>query len=145
MTGFWRFTPWLSRLILFGVSVLFSLIAFRYISDPVGATSPFKISLGTPAAVTNMRVVGAMFLGVAIISVACLISIKRHLTGLAVFVPIIVVVTAVRILGAMVDGPDHDTLQVLRPEVVLLVLSSIGLFLEFRRRTLENKQAPANR
>lgn len=141
MTGFWRFTPWLNRLILFVVSVLFSLIAFRYIFDPVGATSPFKISLGTPAAVTNMRVVGAMFLGIAIVSLTCLVSIKRHLAGLAVFVPIIVVVTAVRIFGFLVDGSDHATLHVLKPEVVLLVLSSVGLYLEFRRRDIEKRVA----
>jgi hypothetical protein len=141
MTGFWRFTPWLNRLVLFLVTVLFSLIAFRYITDPIGATSPFKISLGTPAAVTNMRVVGAMFLGIAIVSLACLVSIKRHLAGLAVFVPIIVVVTAVRVFGFEVDGSDHATLQVLIPEVLLLLLSSLGLYLEFRRRRIEKTLA----
>jgi hypothetical protein len=36
-------------------------------------------------------------------------------------------------VGLAVDGPAPFTLQVLKPEIALVVLSALGLFLEMRR------------
>ena len=42
-------------------------------------------------------------------------------------------VTAVRLYGLAVDGPAPFTLQVLKPEIALVLLSSLGFLLERRR------------
>ena len=139
MDNAWRFVPWLSRFVLFAAAVIFSLIAVKYLADPVGTAAAFKISLGSTAAVTNMRVgFGAFPLGFALVTLGCLVSARRHLTGLWFVMTIVGAVTAARLLGIVVDGPAHESLKVLRPEVVLLTLSSVGLVLESYRR----KQRP---
>ena len=54
------------------------------LTDPVGATARFQITLGSAAAVTSMRVgFGAFPFGFAIIVVTCLVSTSRLLRGLA--------------------------------------------------------------
>src|SRR2546427_5358176 len=130
-----RFVPWLSRFVLFAATVIFSLIAVKYLADPVGTAAAFKISLGSAAAVTNMRVgFGAFPLGFAFITLGCLVSARRHLTGLWFVMTVISTATAARVLGILVDGPAHESLRVLRPEVVPLTLSSVGFVLESLRR-----------
>jgi len=43
------------------------------------------------------------------------------------------VVTAVRVFGLIVDGAAPFTIQVLKPELAIVVLSSLGFFVERRR------------
>ena len=81
-----------------------------------------------------MRVTGGLFLGLALVFAACIASERRLLTGLGVLATVNAVVTAVRVMGLIVDGPGPFTLQVLKPEVVLVALSSIAFFVERQRR-----------
>lgn len=120
---------------LLAVTVIFTLIGFNFLTNPVGATAPFKIYLGSAAAVTNMRVgFGAFPIAFALIALVCLVSEGRLLVGLYFVVAIVGIVTAVRIVGLQIDGAAAETLKVLRPELVLLTLSTISLFLEKGRR-----------
>jgi hypothetical protein len=135
MKKLWHFGPWLTRLVLLAVAVIFTVIGYKYLTDPVGATAPFKIHLGSAAAVTNMRVgFGAFPIAFALIALVCLLSEGRLLVGLYFVVATIGIVTAVRIFGLQVDGAAVETLKVLRPELVLLALSTISLFLEVGRQ-----------
>jgi DoxX-like family/Domain of unknown function (DUF4345) len=135
-TGSWRFVPWLSRFVLLAATVIFSLIAEKYLTNPVAAAAMVKISLGSAAAVTNMRVgFGAFPLGSALITLACLLSARRRLLGLWFVIIIIGVAAAARLLGILVDGPAQESLQVLRPELVLFTLSAVGVLLESHRPT----------
>ncbi|SRR6266566_1985978 len=139
-----RFVLWLSRVVLFAATVIFSLIAVRYLANPVTTAAAFKISLGSAAAITNMRVgFGAFPLGFALITLVCLVSPRRHLTGLWFIMTIIGAATAGRLLGIVVDGPARESVMVLRPEVVLLTLSSVGFFLELRRRRRQSVASEA--
>ncbi len=135
MYRLWRFTPWLNRLILSAATLIFTLIGVKYITDPVRAAASFKISLGSAAAITSMRVgFGAFPLGFAIIVASCLVSTSRQLRGLYFVATIIGVATAARVLGIMVDGAAPESVLLLRPEVALLALSVIGVVLESTRR-----------
>jgi hypothetical protein len=120
------------------VTVIFTAISVKYIGDPVRTAAEFKITLGSPAAITNMRVgFGAFPLGVAIITFVCSFSLRRHLVGLCLVLSIMGTATGARILGILVDGPAPQSFQVLRPEIAFLILSIVGCFLELsRRRTL---------
>lgn len=130
-----RVSFWLSRFVLFAATVIFTGISVKYIGDPVATAAAFKITLGSPAAVTNMRVgFGAFPLGFAIITLSCLLSARRHATGLFFVLVIVGAATAARVLGIIVDGPAAESFKVLRPEVAMLVLSGTGLFLETRHR-----------
>ena len=143
MTPALRHSFWFGRIVLAAATVLFSLVALRQIADPIGASAPHQISLGSSDAITITRVTGATFLGVALVLAACLASERRLLTGLGVLATIITAVTAVRILGLVLDGPAPFTLQVLKPEVALVLLSSTAFLVE-RRRRLRAADVPAS-
>jgi hypothetical protein len=130
---------WFSRFVLSGAGILFTMISIRYLSNPVGATSPFKISLGTATAITNVRIgFGAFPLAFAIVLFSCLLKTRRLLTGLYFLGVLISVATIVRIIGVMVDGATTETLKVLRPEILLFCLTAISIVIEYRRRQLHN-------
>lgn len=38
-TGFWRFVPWMSRLVMFPPVIIFTLIMLRYVTNPAHAIS----------------------------------------------------------------------------------------------------------
>ena len=64
----------------------------------------------------------------------CLISTKRLLTGAALLAAVIGAATLARVQGLLLDGMTPYNLGVLRPEVVMLTLSVVGIALERRRR-----------
>ncbi len=78
---------------------------------------------------------GAFPLGFALITLSCLVSTRRHVIGLWFVLAVVGAVIAARILGIALDGPARESLAVLRPEVVLVTVASLGLFLEARRRS----------
>ncbi len=125
---------WFGRIVLAGATILFTLVAFRQIVDPIGSSVPHQIALGSSDAITITRVTGGLFLGLALVLVACVVSERRLLMGLGALATVSAVVTAVRVLGVIVDGPGPFSLQVLKPEVALVALSSIAFFVERRRR-----------
>ncbi len=99
------------------------------------AATSVKISLGSAAAITSMRVgFGAFPLGFAIIVASCLVSTSRLLLGLFFVATIFGAATGARLLGIVVDGAAPESVFLLRPEVALLALSVIGVLLESARR-----------
>jgi hypothetical protein len=135
-----RTTIWLSRLVLAFATFIFTMIAIRNIFNPVSSNIIYKITLGSPEAITNTRVgFGAFPLGFAIILFACLIATRRHLAGLLMLAVLDGVVTIVRLYGLIVDGTAAWTLTVLRPEIAILVFSLGAIFLEMRRQKNLNK------
>jgi hypothetical protein len=128
-------SKWLGRALLLFASVLFLAIAAKNIADPAAAEGPQGIAFNTPAALTIGRVgFGAFPLGIAVVLIACLVSDSRLLIGLRILNTVAILVTAVRLLGLALDGPADFTFKVLRPEIVLSVLSTVAVYLEGRRR-----------
>jgi hypothetical protein len=135
MNRFSRITPWLSRLILAFATFLFTMIGIRNLFNPVKANVIYKITLGSPEAITNTRVgFGAFPLGFAIILFVCLISTRRHLSGLLMLAALDGMATIARIYGLIADGTSTWTLHVLRPEIAILIFSLLAIFLEIRNR-----------
>jgi hypothetical protein len=133
MSAWIRHSVWFSRLVLAGSVLLMTRVGMSSILDPVGSATRHGMTLGSPDAITVMRVEGGVFVGIAAALVACLIAEARLLAGLALLAIVIVAVTAVRLLGLALDGPGPFTLMVLKPEVALSVLSTLGVALEWRR------------
>lgn len=132
-----RYSIWFSRIVLLAATLLFSMIALRSLLDPIGAAAPHAITLGSAAGITVARVgFGGFPLGFAVILAVCLTSNRRLLAGLGSLAIIATVVTAARVLGLVLDGPAAFTLQVLKPEVALIVASTGAFFLERRRVAL---------
>jgi hypothetical protein len=128
-------SKWFSRLVLAGAAVLMTRVGMGTILNPVGEAGRHHTTLGSPDAITVVRVEGGIFLGMAAVVVYCLVSERRLLAGLAFFGTIITAITAARLLGLALDGSGAFTLMVLKPEVVLVVLSALAITLERIRVT----------
>jgi len=124
-----------ARVVLVAATLLLTRIAFEYITNPVGAVAPRGIALGSAEAVTVMRVSGSVFLGIALVLAFCVASTRRLLAGLGFLTTIATTILAARLLGLAIDGPAPFTLKVLKPEVVLVLLSTLALVTERRRLT----------
>ena len=135
MTGFWKFAPWLTRLILLFPTVIFALIASRYLFDPIHAGAEVGIALNTPMALTVARVgFGGFPLACSLFTLSCLVSKRRILTGLSFVALLVVVVLIVRLFGMNIDGSVRENMKLVGIESVLLVVFIIGLFIERGRR-----------
>jgi len=139
MTPFWRAALWFPRLLLLFATVLFFMIGFRYLGDPVNKAAADSIILGSVMAISRVRVgFGGFPLALSIVFFTCLLSPRRLLTGLTLLATTVAVVTAARIVGIALDGPAEEAMKLLRVEIVLLALAVAAIFLERARlRRLE--------
>lgn len=142
MKVFWKIAPWLSRLVLLPPTIIFTLIALKYITKPAQAAAQVGISLKTPLAATILRIgFGAFPLGAALFTLWCLISRSRILNGLT-FVGIMVgVALIVRVFGMLTDGTVKESMGLVRAEAILLVMCFIGAAIELGRRRRYLKEA----
>jgi hypothetical protein len=147
MARFWKLAPWLTRLALVPPTVIFALIASRYIAHPVEAGATIGLAFHSALAVTIIRVgFGAFPLGCSIFTASCLVSERQRLTGLGFVATMIGVALAVRIFGMLADGTVRQSIGLVRAEVVLLVLVTIGAFIEFGwRRRKRQVDTPSKR
>lgn len=139
-SAFWRYARWLARLCLAAPTLLFLRIGWKYLSAPAEVAAGSQMVLGSPAAVTDMRAFGAIFLAFAAIAVFSLVSTRRLLTGLAIVTIVVGFATAARVLGMITDGATPETTFKLIAELVLLALALAGTGLELRRQRRRRAQ-----
>jgi hypothetical protein len=142
METFWRYVPWLSRLILLAVTLLFARLAWPALAEPVQEAAAHSISLASPEAVSRLRIgFGATPLAAALVALLCLISRRRVLIGLYFVLIWVGVITGVRIIGVAINGPNDFDLRVLNPELVILALTAASIFIERGKQRRELKNA----
>jgi fucose permease len=135
MSGYSRGVVWFNRVVLAAATLVMMMIALRNLRDPIGATLPLDIALGSPTAVTIVRVgFGGFPLGFAVALFACLIATPRLLTGMSLVLAVVGAATIARVQGLVLDGATAYNLQLLRPEIAMVTLSLAGIALELRRR-----------
>ena len=138
MNRFSKPVPWIQRGLLTFATVAYALLGTKYLFHPVTASAADGISLGSPAAITDMRVVGALFLACGIVTLFSLLSNRRHLDGLRFVLIVLGVVTLARVYGFLADGTAPATVLKLRNEVILLTVFSAGVLFELYRQRAEN-------
>ena len=120
---------WFSRVVLSLATLVFFLIGFKYVLDPVSAAASSGMSLPTALGLTNMRAgLGGFSLGCGLIAAACLASRQRLRMGLWFVVGILAPVLIVRLYGVAVDNTLEQSVRILLPESLLLSLSVVALF-----------------
>ncbi len=143
MKRFHKLTPWLTRLILLPPTVIFTLIAARYLANPVASAAAQGIVLPPGLGVTIARVgLGGFPLGCSIFLATCLLSKRRLLTGLTFVVVMASVVLAVRIFGMVTDSTVQANMRLVGVEFGLLAVTGIGLFLELSRLAYSRRIHP---
>ena len=146
MDKFWKVAPWVSRFVLILPTLIFALIATRYIAHPVESAATQGIVLPPGLGVTIARVgLGGFPLGCSIFLATCWLSRRRMITGLT-FVGIMTsVILAVRLFGMAADSTVRENLHLVQAEIGLLVITGIGLFVELSRRAYFRKAHPEPR
>lgn len=134
MSTMLRRSVWASRTVLALTALLFARIGLGYVIDPLGSASPHGLQLASSEAVTIMRVMGGVFVGLAICLAICLARTRTLVFGLALLAVVAGTILVTRLIGLAVDGAAPFTLQVLKPEVVVTLLAIAGFFVERRRR-----------
>jgi hypothetical protein len=141
MIRFWKFAPWLTRLMLVAATVIFAMIASRYLFDPVGTGTAIGLAFNTPVALTVTRVgFGAFPLAFSIFTLSCLISTRRILTGLCFVALIMAFALVVRVFGMFADGSAHESMRLVRAKAIMPVVFLVGICVERGRRN-QLKQA----
>ncbi|HEX4573772.1 MAG TPA: DUF4345 family protein [Gemmatimonadales bacterium] len=133
MSSWRRRSVWFSRFVLGGATLMMARLGTGNVLDPIGDASKRNMTLTSPDAITVMRVQGGLVVGFAAILAFCVVSERRLLAGLGVLATISAAIAGTRVLGLALDGPGTFTLMVVKPEVILAVLSTLALFLEWRR------------
>jgi hypothetical protein len=142
MRTFWGFAPWFNRAILLAVTIIFTMISVKYITDPVHTAAASGISAGSALAITTIRVgFGGFPLGSAIVTLFCLAATRRLLMGLCFVTTISGVILITRGVSVLVDHSTSENLHLLIAEVILLTLSAIGIFIELGRRCYQMRQS----
>lgn len=132
---FLKFGIWLNRIVIVGVSGLFTVISLRYLIDPVTSASAVNIALNSGTAESVVRVgLGALPLAFVIVILTSLFSVERLYSGIRTIVIIFWTVTAARLYAISLDGTTEFNLRVLKPEIIICILSAIGLYLEVLRK-----------
>jgi hypothetical protein len=130
-TGF--LGPWLSRMAMVPPMLIMILIAVRCISDPTHAVAATGVTLSTPEAVTDMRVIGGLALTVAFVIATSIVSLRRLRTGHLTIVILMGLVLAVRLFGFAHDGTTlamGDQKAKFTGEIVFLALNTLGFILQ---------------
>src|SRR5260370_11955608 len=126
-----RFAPWISRTVLAGATLIFSMIGLRYITDPFHYSAETGISLGSALASTTTRVgSGAIPLGLAIFTLVCLISTRWLFAGVGLVFMVITTAIIVRVLGLVIDCPAPESTRLFIPEGVMVVLTAAAIILD---------------
>jgi hypothetical protein len=133
MTSFRKAAPWLSRVIILLSLGIFVMIAIQPFFHPAANALSQGIAFTSPAGATFFRVSFAGFpIGCAAFLVYCLVSSRRSLTGLIFSTLILGILLAVRIYGMEVDSTVEQSLPLVKPEIVLVVLTLLGIVIETR-------------
>ena len=127
---------WFGRTVLIPPSLIMLRITARLLFDPAHAIASTGVSLTTPEALTDMRVVGALTLTLALVIGSAVFSRRNLRAGHATVAVLMALVLAVRMFGFARDGTtlamgDQRTKVV--GEVVFLTLNAAAYVLETRR------------
>lgn len=128
--------PWISRLLLIPPMFIMIRISLRCILDPLHAVAETGVTLSSPEALTDTRVIGGLTLTLGAIIASAIFSRDRLRMGHAVVVTLMGLVLLVRMFGFVYDGTTlaMGTQQVKTAgEIVFLVLNAAGFALQTYR------------
>ena len=126
-----RFAPWINRIVLAAVSLVFAMIGIRYIADPVSAAAATGTVLNTPLAATTTRVgFGAFPLAISAFAFTSLLSSRTVAPAMRLVAIVLSFTIVVRAIGMVADGAVPASSRLFVPESVILLFALAGLFLQ---------------
>ena len=124
---------WLSRIVMAIPMLLMIAIAVRCIANPTHAVAATGVTLSSPEAVTDMRVIGGLALAIAFVIATSIFSPERLRMGHITIIALMAFVLGVRLFGFAHDGTTiamGDQRVKVTGEIVFLTLNALGLALQ---------------
>jgi Domain of unknown function (DUF4345) len=124
---------WLSRIVLIPPTLIMILISTRFIGNPTHAIAPTGVTLSTPQAVTDMRVIGGLTLTLAFVVGSSLVSARSLRSGHVTVIALMALVLGLRLFGFAHDGTTiamGDQKVKTIGEIVFLTLNVLGFALQ---------------
>ncbi len=111
-------------------TIIFLMIGAKYVLTPASAAAGSGLAFLSKLGQTNARAgTGGLALGCGLITLWCLVSIRRVRLGLGFVAAVMTPVLLIRIVSVAVDGTFAASARILAAETVLLLLTSVGLAL----------------
>jgi hypothetical protein len=133
---FWKFSPWISKVILLPPTAILTMVGVRNLAHPEVQAAERGIAFTNPLGATIYRVGFAGFpLGCAAFIAYCLRADQRTLTGLIFSALFNGVVLAVRVFGMAVDSTVQQSSALVKGEIVVVFISLLGVTIEIGRRS----------
>lgn len=134
----------LIRLPIIAVTAVLTMIASRYLIDPVGAAAQVGIAVTSPGGMIVARVgLGAFPLGFAAFFAVCLFNGDRLLSALHTELTLLGIVMAVRVSG-MAVAHSSETAKLLLPEAVMALLCIAAIRLKRNERRSSYRDRAGN-
>jgi hypothetical protein len=135
MDNFSKIGIWLNRIVIVAVAFVFLTLGIKNLVHPLENAMKSDIILNSATALSVARVsMGAFPLALAIVLLTSLFSKREIFRGILTVFIFIVVTTIARIASLQIDGYSEFGHKVLIPEIIITILSTIGLYLELRRK-----------
>lgn len=133
-----RPTVWLCRIVLTVVTILFTMISWHFMSDPVGMAPEFGLAATSSLGATTLRIgMGAFPMTLALITLSCLLT-SRFVTGLSIVAILMGLILGVRTYAGLTGSIMAEHTFILYAEGVMLTLALLGLYLENKRQRAGN-------
>lgn len=140
MNTFWKFSPWMSKVILLPPSAILTMVGVRNLAHPQAQAAERGIAFTNPLGTTINRVGFAGFpFGCAAFIAYCLRTNRRTLIGLIFTALFNGVVLAVRLFGMKVDSTVEQSVPLVKGEIAVVVTCLAGITLEIGRRSRINE------
>lgn len=125
-----KISIWYSRVVITIITFLFTVLGIKNITNPKETAEAGQIILNSAHAVSEVRVLmGAIPLAFAIIIFSSVFRSNTIYRGIYTAFFLVTVVTVVRLISLSLDG----VAPFLVPEIIVTILSGIGLYLETLR------------
>jgi hypothetical protein len=132
-----------TRIPLLAFTVVLTMIALRYMANPVHAGAEAGIAFTSPGGITVALVGLAGFpLAFAAFFAECLFSERRILFGLRIELMLLGIVMGIRLLGMLLTH-SAETARLFIPETAMALLCIFAIRLEIRRIKRERVQSVA--
>jgi hypothetical protein len=76
MTKFWKLAPWLTRLMLLAPTIIFTLIASRYLFNPIHAGAADGLAFNIPMMARN-RGLDRAFIGNSVVGISVYVQTRE--------------------------------------------------------------------
>jgi hypothetical protein len=134
MNKSWKAAPWIGKVILLMWIAVFVFISIEPLAHPIANAAAQGIAFTSSIGATIFRVSFAGFpLGCATFLVYCLFSNRRTLTGLVFSTFILGILLLVRIYGMEADSTVRESMSLVKPEIILVIVALVGIAIEKRR------------